>query len=262
VNAKTKIWVLAALVAVLAAGVIWQTIRSKDELPPKDGAVASVKAPSAVGKPTAGVLNSPPAISAPGAPSASLPPSASPPLNSGPLPKSSPPPKTKGSDQYALSRSPSKPSGSGGDANSPGDYGQTGGGGPGATGSQGGGGVASAPDGQSMNDRGPSVEEMVQNAQTALARGNLISPRDESALYWARRARQVDPQNRVAIQIEDMILVGSIRVIEADRKAGRYENALRNLDMLQSLYPNRRDDLGQLRSAIANEQRRSANAPH
>lgn len=264
VNGKTKMWVLGALVAVLAAGVTWQTIRGKYELSPKVAAVPSAKAPSAVGKPAAGVLNSqPPVTSAPAAPSASPPP------NAGPPPSASPPPISKGSDEYAFSRPPGKPSGSGGDANSLRDNGQTGGGEPGATGSQVGGGggvvgsapVGSASDGQSMNDRGPSVEEMVQNAQTALARGNLISPRDASALYWARRARQVDPQNRVAIQIEDMILVGSIRVIEADRRAGRYDNALRNLDMLQSLYPNRRDDLGQLRSAIVNDQRRSAYAP-
>jgi hypothetical protein len=247
-------WVLAALVAVLAAAVIWQTIHGKNELSPKPAAVASSSLPSAVGKPEAGILILPPAVKP--APMAAA-------------PIAVPAPKRSESDENAVPPPPGKASGIGGDANPPSDHGKTevAGGGPGETASQGGGrGVAgSAPDKPSINERTHepqlSADQMVQNAQTALARGNLISPRNDSALYWVRRARQADPQNRVAIQIEDMILVVSIRVIEADRKGGRYENALRNLDMLQSLYPNRRDDLGQLRSAIVNEQQRSAYAP-
>lgn len=257
-NAKTKMWVLAALVTALATAVIWQIVHGKDELSPKPAAVASSRLPSAVGKPGAGVpISSPRAAAAPTGAAPSFTPSAT------PLPSSS------GSDEIPSSRPPSSSlpgtSGSGRDAKVRSDYGKTGGGGGVSdSASQGGGGggvVGSAPDGQSMKAPGPSVDEMVQNAQTALARGNLITPPDNSALYWARRARQVEPQNRVAIQIEDMILVGSIRVVEADRRAGRYDNALRNLDMLQSLYPNRRDELGQLRSVIVNEQRRSAYAP-
>jgi hypothetical protein len=253
VSAKTKMWVLAVLVTALAAAVIWQIVHGKNELLPKPADVASARVPtSAVGKPAAGVPTSPPpVVSRP----LNIPPSAIPPQSS------------RRSDEIASSRRPSstlpETGGSEGDANSLRDNGKTGGEVPDSSAHGGGGGglEGPTPDGQSMNNRGPSVDEMVQNAQTALARGNLISPRDGSALYWVRRVQQVDPQNRVAIQIEDMILVGSIRVIEADRRAGRYDGALRNLDMLQSLYPNRRDDLGQLRSSIVNDQRRSALAP-
>jgi hypothetical protein len=99
-----------------------------------------------------------------------------------------------------------------------------------------------------------SADGMMQNAQTALARGNLISPADDSALYWARRVQEVQPQNQTAIQIEDMILVGSIRLIEAEEKASRYENASRRLDALQALYPSRRDLFARMRSEIKKAQ--------
>jgi hypothetical protein len=106
-----------------------------------------------------------------------------------------------------------------------------------------------------------SVDAMVQNAQAALAAGNPISPPDNSALYWARRARRINPQNHAAIQIEETILFGSIQLIQADRKAGRYERALGRLDTVQALYPDHRE-LAQLRSEILEEQsRRQRYAP-
>ena len=102
----------------------------------------------------------------------------------------------------------------------------------------------------------------MQNAQTALARGNLISPADDSALYWARRVQEVQPQNQTAIRIEDMILVGSIRLIEAEEKASRFENASRRLDALQALYPSRRDLFARMRSEIKKAQSTVESAPH
>jgi hypothetical protein len=103
---------------------------------------------------------------------------------------------------------------------------------------------------------------MMQNAQTALARGNLISPADDSALYWARRVQEVQPQNQTAIQIEAMILAGSIRLIEAEEKASRYENASRRLDALQALYPSRRDLFVRMRSDLRKAQSADGSAPH
>jgi hypothetical protein len=107
-----------------------------------------------------------------------------------------------------------------------------------------------------------SADGMMQNAQAALARGNLISPADDSALYWARRVQEVQPQNQTAIRIEDMILVGSIRLIQAEEKASRYENASRRLDALQALYPSRRDLLGRMRSELKAAQSADGSAQH
>jgi hypothetical protein len=107
-----------------------------------------------------------------------------------------------------------------------------------------------------------SADGMMQNAQAALARGNLISPADDSALYWARRVQEVQPQNQTAIRIEDMILVGSIRLIQAEEKASRYENASRRLDALQALYPSRRDLLARMRSELKAAQSADGSAPH
>jgi hypothetical protein len=98
-------------------------------------------------------------------------------------------------------------------------------------------------------------EGMLEKAQAALARGDYVSPPDNNALYWARRARRMNPQYQPAIQIEETILFEVTQLIQSDRKAGRYDSALMRLDMMQKLYPNR-TQLTQLRSTIQQEQSR------
>lgn len=99
-------------------------------------------------------------------------------------------------------------------------------------------------------NKGPlPLDLIIANAQAALANGQLITPTDNSALYWARRARRLDPSNETATRIENTILLGGIHLVQLDRKAGSYQRALDRLTTLQRLYPNRLD-LAQLRSAI------------
>lgn len=81
------------------------------------------------------------------------------------------------------------------------------------------------------------MEVFMQNARTSLAHGNLISPQNDNALYWVRRAKQISPQDVAAIQIENMILTEGVRIVERQHKAQNYDSALRLLASLESLYP-------------------------
>jgi hypothetical protein len=81
------------------------------------------------------------------------------------------------------------------------------------------------------------MEVFMENARTALASGRLISPENDNALYWVRRAKQISPQDVAAIQIEAMILTEGVHIVERQQKAQNYDVALRLLASLQSLYP-------------------------
>lgn len=106
------------------------------------------------------------------------------------------------------------------------------------------------------------AEVYVEKAQAALARGHLIYPEDDSAIYWARRAKLLNPQNGTAILIEQLILTQSVQIIQNERKAKRYNAARSQLVVLESLYPNRAD-LERLRSTLTSEQRQEEqNARH
>ncbi len=214
-NPKTRVAVLGGLVVILAGGVTWEITHHEDAPSKGPAAVASAHVKSESRVATA-----------------------------------APPPRTK--------PSPRVPAGDDG-------LSTYGGGGVGGGGrnidddAQ----AASAPppaasaapaDGSPGSSGGPytdplPVTQLVKNAQAALVRGDLISPTDNSALYWARRARRVNPQNTAAIQIEETILLGSIQLIQADRKAGRYNSALQRLDTMQTLFPDR-VELWRLRSDI------------
>jgi hypothetical protein len=105
-------------------------------------------------------------------------------------------------------------------------------------------------------NKGPlPLDVIVSNAQAALANGQLITPSDNSALYWARRARRLDPSNETAIRIENAVFLGGIHLVQQDRKAGRYQSALDRVAILQSLYPNG-PDLTELRSVILADESR------
>jgi len=106
------------------------------------------------------------------------------------------------------------------------------------------------------------AEVYVEKAQAALARGHLIYPEDDSAIYWARRAELLNPQNGTAILIEQLILTQSVQIIQNERKAKRYNAARSQLAVLESLYPNRAD-LERLRSTLTSEQHQEEqNARH
>jgi hypothetical protein len=98
------------------------------------------------------------------------------------------------------------------------------------------------------------IEVIIANAQAALANKQLITPEDNSALYWARRARRLDPTNETATKIENAIFQVTMNIIQQDRKAGRYQSALDRVAILQHLYPNR-PDLVQLQSVIQTDER-------
>jgi hypothetical protein len=93
------------------------------------------------------------------------------------------------------------------------------------------------------------MEVFMQNARTALAAGHLISPQNDNALYWVRRAKKISPQDVAANQIEDMILTEGVRIVERHQKARNFDSALRLLASLQSLYPGHAE-LGRLRLKI------------
>jgi hypothetical protein len=97
------------------------------------------------------------------------------------------------------------------------------------------------------------MEVFMQNARTALASGHLISPQNDNALYWVRRARQISPQDAAAVQIEDMILHQGVRIVQNQEKAQNYDAALNLLSSLESLFPNH-SDLRKLRIQIWTEQ--------
>jgi hypothetical protein len=97
------------------------------------------------------------------------------------------------------------------------------------------------------------MEVFMQNARTALASGHLISPENDNALYWVRRAKQISPQDVAAIQIEDMILNEGVRIVQRQQKAQNYDAALGLLATLQSLYPDHAE-LQRLRLKIYIEQ--------
>ncbi len=106
------------------------------------------------------------------------------------------------------------------------------------------------------------VEMYVEKARAALVKGHLIYPEDDSAIYWARRAKLLNPQNGVAIQIEKLIFDQSLQVVQIQRRAKQYNAARINLAVLESLYPNRAD-LERLRSTLMSEQLRDEqNARH
>jgi hypothetical protein len=228
-SSKAKVWVLSGLVATLAAAVIWKIIDRRVDPAKRPAAVASARLPIPQGseKPSAGIkgisVATHSASTARGSKTVTAPPAAE---------------QQSGPDEYAAS--PAAPGR------------QTGGEG---------GDTANSTSRESIQTQPfPSREPLpgeviIQNAEAALARGNLISPPDDNALYWARRAQRINPQNQPAIQIEEAILLGSIQVIQADQKAGRYDSALKRLTIMQTLYPNRRE-LSRLRSAIQQEQSR------
>ncbi len=107
---------------------------------------------------------------------------------------------------------------------------------------------------QTIPPRPTPVEMYVEKARAALVKGHLIYPEDDSAIYWARRAKLLNPQNAVAIQIEQLILAQSVQVVQNQRKAKQYSAARTNLAVLESLYPNRAD-LERLSSTLISEQR-------
>ena len=107
---------------------------------------------------------------------------------------------------------------------------------------------------QTIPPRPTPVEMYVDKARAALVKGHLIYPEDDSAIYWARRAKLLNPQNAVAIQIEQLILAQSVQVVQNQRKAKQYSSARTNLAVLESLYPNRAD-LERLSSTLMSEQR-------
>jgi hypothetical protein len=112
---------------------------------------------------------------------------------------------------------------------------------------------------QPIPPRPSPVEMYVEKARAALVKGHLIYPEDDSAIYWARRAKLLNPQNGVAIQIEQLIFDQSVRTVQIERKAKQYSAALTNLAVLESLYPNRAD-LERLRFTLVSEQRQEGQA--
>ncbi len=107
---------------------------------------------------------------------------------------------------------------------------------------------------QPIQPRPTPAEIYVEKARAALVKGHLLYPEDDSALYWARRAKMLNPQNGTAIQIEQLILDQSVQAIQNDRKAKKYNAARTQLAILESLFPNRAD-LERLRYTILSEQR-------
>ncbi|HZW81067.1 MAG TPA: hypothetical protein VFF50_11385 [Candidatus Deferrimicrobiaceae bacterium] len=222
---KTRVWVLSGLIATLAAGVVLEIIHRKDDSPKKTAAAPIARSFAPVGgeKPSAGKKTAGVATSV--APTAVAPKRAT---------VAPPAKKHSGPDEYAASPpAPREQTGARDGANATsGESVQT----------------------RTVPSREPlSAEVMIQNAQAALARGDLISPPEENALYWSRRARRINPQNQPAVAIEETILLGSIQLIEADRRAGRYDRALKRLSIMQTLYPDR-PELARLLSAIQQEQ--------
>ena len=105
------------------------------------------------------------------------------------------------------------------------------------------------------------IEGFMQNARTALAEGNLISPENNNALYWVRRAKEINPHDTAAIQIEQMILAHGILIVQREQKAKNYAGALALLAPLESLYPNN-SDLRKLRTSIWDEQQSQKTPSH
>lgn len=222
-NPNTRVAVLVVLVVILAGGVTWEITHHKDAPSKGPAAVASAHRESESQVATAA-----------------------------PPPRSKPSPRVPAGDD-GLSTGGGGGVGGGGGGRNRDDDAQAASAPPPAA-------SAAPADGSPGGSGGPytdplPVAQLVKNAQAALVRGDLISPEDNSALYWARRARRVNPQNTAAIQIEETILLGSIRLIQADRKAGRYNSALQRLDTMQTLFPDR-VELWRLRSDIEGEMRR------
>jgi hypothetical protein len=274
---KTKVWLLSGMAVALAIGVIWQLIIRKDEFfqssetpanvrPPGNsdnkrstsaGRAANPGAGSTVTKTTtpnsySGLEDD--AGSPPAKPNAGIEGDATPPpakrkialKNAVPAPipqrpaaeRSAAPPQSK-----AGTSPPQQPTAAV-SSNTP------------PAGAAAAPKISDSPQPQLSTPQGPlTAEMMLEKAQAALARGDYVSTPDNNALYWARRARRMNPQYQPAIQIEETIFFEVTQLIQSDRKAGRYDSALMRLDMMQKLYPNR-TQLTQLRSTIQQEKSR------
>jgi hypothetical protein len=82
-------------------------------------------------------------------------------------------------------------------------------------------------------------EEAEQSAERAFQQGRLIEPSNDSALYWARRAKQLGDPN--VGSIEHSVLDTELALVESERKSGDYGRALTLINQLQTLFPGHRE---------------------
>lgn len=97
----------------------------------------------------------------------------------------------------------------------------------------------------------PPYQQAHESAEQAFAAARYIEPLDDSALYWARRAKlQGDP---AADQIEQQVLERMTATVQAARGARNNELATALLAKLTPLFP-RSQELQQMNTTIRQEQ--------
>ena len=101
----------------------------------------------------------------------------------------------------------------------------------------------------------PPYQQAHENAEQALVAQRYIEPPDDSALSWARRARQQgDPG---ADQIDQQVLDNVMATVRAARATRNYDQATALLSKLGSLFPDR-PELKQMSLDVRQEQQEYA----
>lgn len=95
----------------------------------------------------------------------------------------------------------------------------------------------------------PAVAGTLQNAVAAFQAGRLIEPAGNNALYFARQARQTEPNNTAAINLEQRVFGTATRNVSNLIATGNTVEASRQLDILMQDFPNQ-PTLIQLQNAI------------
>lgn|GEM_PF-6080219 len=97
----------------------------------------------------------------------------------------------------------------------------------------------------------PPYQQARESSQQAFAAGRYVEPTDNSALYWARLARQQgDP---TAAQLEDQVFDRIMILVQSARNARDYQSATDSLAKLAPLFPDRQQ-IPQMLSSVREDQ--------
>ena len=103
------------------------------------------------------------------------------------------------------------------------------------------------------------INRLLLNAQSAYEAGKFIDPSDSSALHYARQARLLD-RNKAepeASNIEKRVFQVTMNRVQAARQGHSYDDALGQVNLLISLFPDRSEPYS-LKQDIVNEQQQYA----
>jgi TonB family protein len=105
------------------------------------------------------------------------------------------------------------------------------------------------------NAQQAAVQQALTNGYAAMREGRLVVPDGNNAVYFARQAKQIDPTNAQAAQIEHVALLVGVQTTQSLVRSGRLQDAQIMYQGLASYFPN------QPQVAALAQQIQSAQAP-